>query len=156
MILPAVPAAAVPPGGGVSLRAFGEEAIIHLSTEQTGGTCNVWTEITPPGGGPPPHYHENEDEWFLVQEGRLAFFSDGQWQEFPPGALLFMPRRHVHGFKNVGDTPSRILITTAPAGFDKYFARCAEEFAKPGEPDMQKIIAISAEFGIHFAEEAQA
>jgi hypothetical protein len=43
-----------------------------------------------------------------------------------------------------------------PGAFDKYFAHCAQEFAKRGEPDMQKIIAISAEFGIHFAEESQA
>ena len=128
---------------------------MHLSSEQTGGACNVWTEITPPGGGTPLHYHEREEEWFVVQEGRVSFFSAGQWQEFGPGAVIFMPRNHVHAFRNVGESPSRILITTAPAGFDKYFARCAELFAQPGEPDMEKIVAISAEHGIHIVEETQ-
>lgn len=123
---------------------------MHLSTEQTGGAATVWTEITPPGGGPPPHYHEHDDEWFVVQEGRVAFFSDGAWTEFGPGSVLFMPRNHPHAFKNVGDAPSRMLLTTAPGGFDKYFARCAEEFAKAGGPDMAQIIATSAEHGIHF------
>ena len=119
--------AALPPAfanlsEGRVLRAFGEEIIIHLDSESTGGKLNVWTELTPPAGGPPPHYHENEDEWFVVQEGRVEFFSDGKWTE----------------------------LTTAPGGFDRYFARCAEEFAKGGAPDMERIVAISAEHGIHF------
>ena len=133
------------------LHAFGEEVIMHLDSESTGGKLNLWTELTPPGGGPPPHYHQNEDEWFVVQEGSVEFFSDGKWTAFRPGSVLFMPRNHVHAFRNAGQTTSRMLLTTAPAGFDKYFARCAEEFAKGGEPDMARIVAISAEHGIHFA-----
>ena len=136
---------------GRVLRAFGEEAIVHLDSESTGGKLNVWSEITPPGGGPPPHYHTNEDEWFIVQEGRVEFFSDGKWSEFAVGSILFMPRNHVHAFRNAGDTPSRVLIATVPGGFDKYFARCADEFAKPGGPDMQRIFEINAEHGIYFA-----
>ena len=137
--------------GGRVLHAFGEEVTVHLDSESTGGTLSLWSEVTPPGGGPPPHYHVNEDEWFIVQEGRVEFFSDGQWKGFPPGSIVFMPRTHVHAFRNIGDQPSRMLLATAPGGFDRYFARCAEEFAKPGEPDMERIIAISAEHGIHFA-----
>ncbi|HYY13788.1 MAG TPA: hypothetical protein VE758_05080, partial [Chthoniobacterales bacterium] len=59
----------------------------------------------------------------------------------------------IHTFKNVGDEPSRMMITTMPAGFEKFFARCAEEFAKPGGPDMPRIIGIGAEHGIHFLPE---
>ena len=136
---------------GRVLHAFGEEIMIHLDSESTGGKLNAWTELTPPRGGPPPHYHENEDEWFVVQEGRVEFFSDGEWTEFGPGSVLFMPPHHVHAFRNVGETTSRMLLMTSPGGFDRYFTRCAEEFAKGGEPDMQRIIAISAEYGIHFA-----
>jgi hypothetical protein len=29
-------------------------------------------------------------------------------------------------------------------------ARCQEEFQKPGGPDMERVLAISAEHGIHF------
>jgi hypothetical protein len=39
-----------------------------------------------------------------------------------------------------------------PSGFETFFARCAEEYAKPGSPDMGRIAAISAEHGIHFVE----
>jgi quercetin dioxygenase-like cupin family protein len=139
-----------PAGSGKILRAFGEEVILHHSGEQTDGTFALWTEITPPGGGPPPHYHEREDETFYVLEGRIAFFREGAWEEVPVGTVAFMPKNSVHTFKNVGDTPAKLLISTRPAGFEVFFARCADEFAKPGPPDMPKIMQISAEHGIHF------
>ena len=113
----------------------------------------MWTEITPPGGGPPPHHHVNEDEAFHVLEGRVAFLSDGEWHEVGPGGAAYMPRGVVHTFKNVGDQPSRMLISTTPSGFEKFFARCAEEFAKPGGPDMPRIIQIGVEHGIYFLQE---
>lgn len=135
---------------GRVLRAFGETLIMHLDSERTGGTLNLWTEITPPGGGPPAHYHENEDELFVVQEGRISFLSEDRWQELGPGAVIFMPRRQVHAFKNVGETPSRMLLCTTPGGFDKFFERCHEEFKTAAAPEMERILAISAEHGIHF------
>jgi quercetin dioxygenase-like cupin family protein len=132
------------------LHAFGEEVTILLDGEGTGGKLTMWTEFTPPGGGPPPHHHVNDDEAFHVLEGRVAFLSDGEWQEVGPGGAAFMPRGVVHTFKNVGDKPSRVLIMTTPSGFEKFFARCAEEFAKPGGPDMSRITKIGEEHGIHF------
>ena len=113
----------------------------------------MWTEITPPGGGPPPHYHLNEDETFHVIEGRVAFLLNGDWNEVGSGGTAFMPRGIVHTFKNVGDQPSRMLNMTTPSGFEKFFARCADEFAKPGEPDMSRIVEIGVEHGIHFVQE---
>jgi Cupin domain len=107
----------------------------------------------PPGGGPPPHYHLNEDESFRVLEGRVAFLKDGKWHEVGPGGVAFMPHGAVCTFKNVRDRPSRMLLTTTPSGFEKFFARCVTEFAKPGGPDMSRIIQIGIEHGIHFMQE---
>ncbi|PYL06612.1 MAG: cupin domain-containing protein [Verrucomicrobia bacterium] len=113
----------------------------------------MWTGTMPPGGGPPLHYHLNEDEIFHVLEGRVAFFLDGEWREVGPGGSAFMPRGVAHTFKNVGDAPSRVLIMTIPSGFEKFFARCAEEFARPDGPDMPQIVKIGVEHGIHFVQE---
>ncbi|MGH7982664.1 MAG: cupin domain-containing protein [Candidatus Udaeobacter sp.] len=135
------------------LHGFGEEVTILLDGEQTAGKLTMWTKITPPGGGPPPHHHLNEDEAFHVLEGRVAFLSGGEWQEVGHGGAAYMPRGVVHTFKNVGDQPSRMLLTAAPSGFEKFFARCAEEFAKAGGPDMSRIIEIGIEHGIHFVQE---
>jgi mannose-6-phosphate isomerase-like protein (cupin superfamily) len=132
------------------LRAFGEEVTIFLDGDCTGGKLTAWTEITPLGGGPPPHYHSIEDETFHVIAGRVAFQLDGKWREVTAGGSAFMPRGVIHTFKNVGDQPSRMLIMTMPSGFENFFARCAEEFAKPGGPDMSRILQIGAEHAIHF------
>jgi len=122
--------------GGV----VGLELTILLDGEHTGGTLAMWSEITPPGGGPPPHYHLNEDEILHVIEGRVAFFLNGEWNEAGPGGTAFLPRGIVHTFKNVGDQPSRMLNMTMPSGFERFFARCADEFAKPDGPDMSRIV----------------
>jgi quercetin dioxygenase-like cupin family protein len=135
------------------LHAFGEEVAILLDGEGTGGKLTVWTEITPPGGGPPPHYHVNEDETFHVLEGRVAFLAEVEWHEVGVGGAAFMPRGVVHTFRNAGDQPSRMLISTTPSGIEKFFARSAEEFAKPGGPDMARIVQIGLEHGIHFVQE---
>lgn len=134
------------------LHAFGEEVHFYLTGKETGGRFAQWLEITPPGGGPPPHYHTNEDEWFYVLQGTVSFFHDGKWQEAGPGARVWCPRHSVHAFKNTGDTPTQMILTTAPSGFEEFFARAAAEFARPGEPDMPRILEIAAEHGIHFVE----
>lgn len=132
------------------LHAFGEEVVILLDSEQTGGRLTMWLESTPPGGGPPPHFHINDDETFHVLKGRVVFFQNSKWEEVGPGASAFVPRGQVHTFKNAGSETARMLISTAPGGFDVFFSRCAEEFAKPQGPDMPHVMEIAAEHGIHF------
>ena len=76
---------------------------------------------------------------------------DGRVIEMPVGTAVFTPRGVVHAFRNPGDKPLRMLMHTAPSGFENFIARCAEEFAKSGAPDMARIVGIAAEHGIHFA-----
>jgi hypothetical protein len=61
-----------------------------------------------------------------------------------------MPRGVVHTFKNIGDQPSRMLIMTMPSGIEKFFERCAEEYAKSEKRDNSRFVDIGAELGIHF------
>jgi quercetin dioxygenase-like cupin family protein len=148
---PAPSTCIVPPSGGKVIRAFGEEITVHLGAAETGGKFTMFTDVIPPGGGPPPHTHLNEDEWFYVLEGRVEFLKNNAWTEVPVGTAVFVPKGVVHAFRNPGDKPLRMLLHTAPSGFETFFARCAEEFAKPGPPDMARIVAIAAEHGIQFA-----
>ena len=143
-------------GQGRVFRAFGDELIFKITAAETGGSLTLWENITPPGGGPPPHYHRNEDELFVVLEGEMRFFIDGKWLDARAGSVIFAPRDSVHMFRNVGSTPGRMLTLAQPSGFETFFARCAEEFARPGGPDMDRITAISAEHGIHYVTETTA
>jgi hypothetical protein len=46
--------------------------------------------------------------------------------------------------------PIRVFMNIAPAGFERFFAEVAEEWAQP-ERDMSRITAISEKYGIHSA-----
>jgi quercetin dioxygenase-like cupin family protein len=138
------------PGSGKILKALGDEVTVLLSGEQTGGAFTMVQVVTPPGGGPPPHCHAKEDEWFFVQEGRIELWRAGEWTEVPAGTAIFLPRGVPHTYRNCGDTPLRILVHAAPAGFEIFFERMAGACAAPGGPDMQGIGEIAARHGIQF------
>jgi quercetin dioxygenase-like cupin family protein len=139
-------------GHGKDLHAFGDVVTVVIPGEQSENRFSLMLDTTPPGGGPPPHIHHKEDELFLVIEGRISYFADGKWTEVGPGGAVYLPRGTVHTFRNVGTSPSRHWVLTTPSGFERFFALCAEEFAKPSGPDMNRIVEISREHGIEIIE----
>ena len=140
----------MPPDQERVILAFGDEVRIHLGAPETAGKYTLFTVISPPGGGPPPHIHVNEDEWFIVLGGRAEFFAAGAWNPVAIGTTVYVPKGTVHTYKNVGDTPLRMLVHTSPAGFETFYSRCAAEFAEPSPPDMARIVQIAGEHGIQF------
>ena len=144
----------IAPDDGNTIHAYGDTALVKLSGEQTNGSMVVVLGTSPPGGGPPPHRHRNEDEMFIVLDGKIRFFANGQWTEpLAPGSIVYTPRGAVHTFQNVGETHSRQWIIATPSGFERFFARSAEVFATAGagcQPDMVRLLAISDECGIEF------
>lgn len=140
------------PGMGKELSAFGNVLTVMLAGEQTGETIMVASEWTSPGGGPPPHIHQNEDEIFLVIEGRIHYFLDGKGVEVEPGGLIYLPKGVIHSYRNIGTTPSRHWIITTPSGFERFFERCAGEFENVNGPDKDRVIGIHREHGIHLVE----
>jgi mannose-6-phosphate isomerase-like protein (cupin superfamily) len=143
----------VQPGTGKVLHAFGGAVSVMLAGEQTGGALTVLSGLTPPGGGPPLHRHHNEDEIFLVIEGQMSYFVDGRWTEVGVGGAVYLPKDTAHTFRNVGSSPSRHWIITTPSGFEIFFAHCADEFAKPSGPDMNRIVEIHKEHNIELIDE---
>jgi quercetin dioxygenase-like cupin family protein len=149
---PRAGAVIVQPHEGTMLHAFGGAMRMMLGGPETGGVLAVGLETTPPGGGPPPHRHRDDDELFLVLEGHEEFLADGRWTAVGPGGAVYLPRGVPHTFRNAGDAPSRHWVLTTPSGFDRFFAGCAEAFAAPGGPDMERIGGLLAAHGIEILE----
>jgi mannose-6-phosphate isomerase-like protein (cupin superfamily) len=145
---PTVPRPAITSARGIATHvALGDELTVLLGGEQTGGQFMSAVLVTPPGMGPPPHFHEREDEWFVVIEGRIEFWVDGVRSEAGPGDCAYLPKGTPHCFRNIGDKPSRMILHTAPSGFEVFFADLAAHCAK-GEPEIGDVVRICADHGI--------
>jgi len=129
-------------------KVFGEPVEILIASETTGGSSAVMTQASPPGGGPPPHSHQNEDETFYVVKGDYEFLHNGGWSKLSAGDVAHAKRGSTHTFRNVGNADGKILIFISPGGFEKYL----EEISVLSMPDdMQRLLAISARYGISFS-----
>jgi hypothetical protein len=63
---------------------------------------------------------------------------------------VFALRGSIHSFRNVGETILRQLVHVVPSGFEDFFATMAGEWQAEGGPDMDRIVSISADFGISY------
>jgi quercetin dioxygenase-like cupin family protein len=72
-----------------------------------------------PGRELEAHVHDGEDDAFYILEGELTFVLGHDDVAAPPGTFVLVPPGVVHGFRNDGDSPVRILNIHAPAGFDR-------------------------------------
>ncbi len=134
------------------LRFLGLPTIMRAKGESTGGAYGlVEHPAVPPGFALSYHVHHREDEAFYILEGEVEFVFDGKWHIAGPGAYVFGPREVPHGFRVVGNRPAQMLILASPAGFESFVLELGEPMAappSPGPPDMQKLVATAAKYGI--------
>jgi quercetin dioxygenase-like cupin family protein len=143
----------IPPGKGESLWVVGELLTLKIVGEDTSGAFAVLEEITPPQGGPPPHRHSREDETFYVLEGELEFRLSDRTILATAGSVIYGPRDILHTFKNVGTTPSRMLVHVTPAGLENMFAEVGEPVSDPssppeGPPDIERLVEVNRKYGV--------
>lgn len=131
------------------LRAFGHEAHVLASSEQTGGKCCVLRMFASPGNEVPLHTHHFEDEMFLVESGELEVNRGGEIIRAGKGDLVYLPKNVPHAPRILGNEQLQVLLICVPGGFDHYFAACAEEWSRP-EPDFQILNKIAVRFGQEF------
>jgi len=139
----------VEPDGGEVWPIFGLEIVGKLTGAQTGGDYAVIINTTPPDGGPPLHVHEHEDESFYVLAGTYEFSFGDQTVTLSEGGMVFLPRGVPHTFRNVGDTPGRLLNTVTPGGLEDFF-REIHALPKDRPPERALVAEIAARYGLRF------
>jgi quercetin dioxygenase-like cupin family protein len=152
--IPAVAPIALEPGAGEARWFLGVLATIKSSAETTDGGVAVIEHFAPQGAGSPLHVHRNEDEWFYVTEGELAFWVGGKTIEAPAGSFVFGPRNVPHTF-TVTSAEARFLLVTEPAGFEGFLRTLsvpAEALTLPPPsvepPAPELMMAAAAEYNI--------
>jgi quercetin dioxygenase-like cupin family protein len=135
------------PGEGVSVpNPVGGRLTFKIGSADTDGALTAFESIAAPGEGPPLHIHVNDDEIFYALEGSFRFKLDGELRDAPAGTLAFIPKGVQHTWQNVGDEPARLLIVTAPAGFERFFELFAQIPADASPAD--EFRRIGAEIGM--------
>jgi len=102
---------------------------------------------------PPLHVHTREDEAWYVLEGGMTFYLADVPYRAAPGSFVYAPLGVPHVF-TVDVEPTRVLLITAPGGFERF----AQELGAPAEsdtpppglelPDPSVLGAVAARFGI--------
>jgi quercetin dioxygenase-like cupin family protein len=105
--------------GPAGMESFTTEVL--ATAEKTGGAFGIWRYTIPPGGGPSSHIHRGEDEFFYVLDGTFDFQLGDRVSNASAGSFIFIRRRAVHTFKNVGSGPGVLMGGVTPAGFEGYF-----------------------------------
>jgi mannose-6-phosphate isomerase-like protein (cupin superfamily) len=100
---------------------LGSQVTILQSGADTGGSSALLAIHVPANGGPPPHVHTREDEVYLVKSGTFQFFMDGMCRQAGPGATLYMPKGHMHAFKNIAKVTGEQLLFVYPTIDGKRF-----------------------------------
>jgi mannose-6-phosphate isomerase-like protein (cupin superfamily) len=134
------------PGEGRVLQVLGEAIIEKIGGEQTDGTYAVFEEVSPVGGGPPLHVHRHEDEVFYVLEGELEFQLGDRRFRAKPGSAALLPKSIPHTFRNVGATPSKVLVMVLPARLIGFF----EEVDALTKPTPEQAMELGKPYGLTF------
>lgn len=130
------------PGGG--------EYHIVATAAETGNLHFAFEATEPPGGGPPLHIHRNEEEFFVVTEGEMTFYIDGQVITRSAGESAFVPRGAAHCFKNRSNRIARVLITFTPGNIEGFFDYgLPVDGAVPTEEHLQnRLVELAPKFGL--------
>ncbi len=151
----------VAPGEGKAFWVAGDLVTFKVVGEDTGGAYSLFKVTTQPGGGPPPHVHRSEDEIFCVLEGEHEISIGGRTVRVGAGSIVYGPRNVSHAYKNVGETPGRILGFVAPAGLEGFFEEVGEEATDESSPspfgqkEIERLLAAAPKYGIEIPPPAQ-
>jgi oxalate decarboxylase/phosphoglucose isomerase-like protein (cupin superfamily) len=133
-----------------TMRVGGDELIIHVSSEQTGGALLVGEVGMPAGGGPPhPHRHD-ATEVYRVDDGELAIYLEDDAGELQrhltgPGEVVHIPGGRAHTIRNESAAAARAYVVFSPGAAMEAFVREAAVADRP-----EQVRAAAQRHGITF------
>ncbi len=142
----------VPPGSGVGTWHLDVLWTWKIPAALTGGAFSLAEQLLPQGSAPPVHRHSREDEAWIVLDGEVSFFLEGQEHLAATGTYVFGPRGRDHTFL-VRSQTARLATLVLPGACEEFFHRTGHPadsltLPPPAEPDMEALVEGMAGFGI--------
>ncbi|WP_435579375.1 cupin domain-containing protein [Gilvibacter sp.] len=93
-----------------------------VTPHDTSGDYDLMMAETPPQvPGPPPHLHHSYKESFLIVEGEMEFFVNGETKVLQAGESIDIPPGTLHTFGNKSDKVCKWINIHSPKGFRDFF-----------------------------------
>lgn len=105
---------------------------VRLTGGDTAGGLAVIEHVGRQGAATPLHRHTREGETFVVLDGELDGWSDGDHAVVSAGDTLHLPAGSEHAYR-VRSTTARFLLLLTPAGFERFFIADGT----PSDPDAE-------------------
>jgi quercetin dioxygenase-like cupin family protein len=119
-------------------------ARVHADGDATAGHLGLVEILDMPAGSMPPlHVHRANDEGFYVLDGSATLFQPGTEVALEAGEFFFARRGIPHTYR-VGEAGARVLVSSSPAGFERFVLAVAEI----AEPTPERLAAVAAEYDI--------
>jgi mannose-6-phosphate isomerase-like protein (cupin superfamily) len=104
----------------------GERYIIRTSSEETNGAYSMLEVVADPRNGVPMHVHDNEEEHFIILEGKALIANGDSRVEVGAGSSITIGRGVPHAWCNLSqDAPLHMLVLFSPGGLEELFRRNA-------------------------------
>jgi quercetin dioxygenase-like cupin family protein len=150
--LPTRPPAIAQPSEGDALWGLGGVWIVRISGEQTGGAFSLMEVRMRGGAATPLHRHDEDDETFIVLEGRLALLVGDVRIDAGPDAVVHLAGGEVHAWRVESDE-ARFLILATPEheAFYRACSKPAESLTQPPDPgaiDLGVIVPAGKRHGV--------
>jgi quercetin dioxygenase-like cupin family protein len=131
---------------------LGGRMTVLLDGAETDGRTAVVRQELPAGLATPLHVQPADDETFLIVEGEIELWVEGELRRAGAGEAVSVGRGTRHAFRVVSPEGAHLVSFGSPAGHERFFALGGEP-AGAGEPpsaplDMERMGAAAAAAGV--------
>ena len=107
---------------------------ILVDGKNTGAAhLSMGNQDIPVGGGIPEHLHEKEEEILCFHEGEGEVSVGEETFAVGPGMTCFLPMNVLHGVRNTGKIPLKLLWIFSPPGYEEMFREMSAQSLDHGE-----------------------